>query len=91
MKSRTTERFRRQFQRLPKPVKGQARQAYRLFQENHKHPSLRFKKVHGTQLIYSARITLGYRAVGVIQGDEIIWYWIGSHAAYDKLLTQGAG
>src|ERR1700756_2318853 len=50
-------------------------------------PSLRFKPVHPTRPIYSVRIGPMYRAVGILESDEIVWYWIGSHADYDKLLT----
>jgi hypothetical protein len=60
--------------------------AYRRFQANPSHPSLRFRQVHPTEPIYSARISADYRAVGVRQADDIVWYWIGSHADYDGLL-----
>jgi hypothetical protein len=33
-------------------------------------------------------VSLNYRAVGVIEGDEIIWYWIGSHTDYEALITR---
>jgi hypothetical protein len=36
--------------------------------------------------IYSVRITLAYRTVGVLKNDEITWFWIGNHAEYDRLL-----
>jgi hypothetical protein len=51
------------------------------------HASLRFKQVHSTRQIYSARIGLGYRALGVRDGDTIVWFWIGSHAEYDRLVA----
>lgn len=86
MRSRTTERFRKLFRALPKEVREQGREAYRLFARDPYHPSLRFKPIEGN--LYSARITLDYRAVGVRDGDEIIWFWVGSHSDYDKLLTQ---
>jgi hypothetical protein len=31
---------------------------------------------------------MDYRALGVREGDEIIWFWIGSHADYDRLLSR---
>ena len=86
MKSHTTARFRSAFSRLPKPVQRQAREAYELFRENPRHPSLRFKKVHANRPIHSVRVCLGYRALGVVQDDVVVWFWIGSHADYDKLL-----
>jgi hypothetical protein len=37
--------------------------------------------------IWSIRVTIGYRALGHrTSNDEIVWYWIGGHADYDKLL-----
>ena len=74
MKSRLTRQFRRAFADLPDDVKERARDAYRLFRDNPDHPSLRFKRVHPTDPIYSVRIGLGYRAVGVMEGDTIYWY-----------------
>jgi hypothetical protein len=36
--------------------------------------------------IYSVRVTLGYRAVGLLEQDEVMSFWVGSHADYDRLL-----
>lgn len=88
MISHTTEKFRKAFAELPADVQKQARQAYRLFIENPQHPSLRFKPIHPNRPIYSARVGIDYRAVGIKDENEIIWYWIGSHAEYDKLIRQ---
>ena len=88
MNSHTTDKFRKAFAELSADVQKQARQAYRLFIENPYHPSLHFKPIHPTCPIYSVRIRLDYRAVGVRDGDDIIWYWVGSHAEYDKLIRQ---
>ena len=63
-----------------------AQKAYRLFRENPKHPSLQFKKVHDRDPVYSVRVTGAYRAVGLLEDDEVTWFWIGSHAEYDRLL-----
>lgn len=88
MKSRTTTKFRKAFANLPDSVQKQARQAYRQFQQDSSHPSLRFKQVHPTLPIYSARVSKSYRAVGQRNDDTMVWFWIGSHAEYDKLLSQ---
>jgi hypothetical protein len=88
MKSHTTEGFRKTFSALPDQVQRQAREAYRLFTQNPYQPSLRFRRVHSVQPIYSARISIDYRALGVYAGDAIVWFWIGSHADYDRLLSQ---
>lgn len=88
MKSVTTERFRKSLATLPGPIRQQAREAYRLFKQNPQHPSLRFKRVHETRPIFSVRINLDYRAVGVVTSDEIVWFWIGPHAQYEQLLKR---
>lgn len=88
MNSRTTRRFRELLAALPPQVRRQAKEAYRLFQGNPAHPGLHFKQVHADPPIYSARVGIGYRAVAALNGDAIIWFWIGSHADYDRLLQQ---
>ncbi len=86
MLSRTTGRFRSQFAELPKPIQIKAASAYALWSSNPEHPSLRFKRVHATDPIYSVRIDRAWRAVGVLDGDTIVWFWVGSHANYEALL-----
>jgi len=88
MTSHTTEHFRKALERLPQSVQRQARQAYRLFKQNPYHPSLHFKQVHPTRPIYSARINLDYRAIGTREGDVMIWFWIGAHTDYEKLISR---
>ena len=88
MKSRATPRFWAAYRELPPEVREAARKAYRLFREDLRHPSLQFKKVHGRDLVYSVRVTLGYRALGLLEDEEITWFWIGTHAQYDRLLDQ---
>lgn len=88
MNSRTNRRFRELLAALPAHVRRQAHEAYRLFQGNPAHPGLHFKQVHAAPPIYSARVGIGYRAVGALDGNSIIWFWIGSHADYDKFLQQ---
>ena len=86
MKSRTTKAFRSLLAKLPKSTKTEAQNADKLFQENPAHPGLQFKCVQKKAKVYSVRISLDYRALGTLDGDEVVWMWIGSHADYDKLL-----
>ena len=87
MNSCTTDRFRACFARLPQEIQRQAREAYTRFADNPSHPSLRFKKVHTAPSVYSVRISLEYRALGVRDGDTMIWFWIGPHSEYERLLA----
>ena len=61
--SQTSKQFRKLLRELPPQVQKQAREAYLLWLRNPAHASLRFKQIHATEPIFSARISLGYRAV----------------------------
>lgn len=86
MKSLTNNNFWKYYADIPPDIRLQAREAYALFVKDPYYPSLHFKRVHSTRPVFSARISVDYRAVGIIDGDEITWFWIGSHSDYDKLL-----
>lgn len=88
MKSSTTERFRKELQKLPERTQRQAKEAYELFLQDPFHRSLEFKRIRQTRPIYSVRVGIGNRALGVRNEDQIVWYWIGSHEEYDKLISQ---
>ncbi len=86
MNSSTNDEFRDSFHRLPLAIQASARKAYQLWRQNPAQPSLQFKRIHGNELLYSVRVALGWRALGLIDGDTITWFWIGSHADYDRLI-----
>ena len=86
MKSRTTRKFWRLFERLPLEIQEHARKAYLQFRNDPSYPSLNFKRVDSTDAIYSVRIGIHYRAVGLLDGDTITWFWIGIHDDYERLL-----
>lgn len=87
MNSRTNRRFRDMLAALPLTVRRQAREAYRQFRADPSYRGLRFKQVHTPPPTYLARVGIGYLAVGVLDGDTVIWFWVGSHAHYDRLLN----
>lgn len=50
---------------------------------------LQFKRVHPSEPIYSVRIGRSWRALGLQRdSDQMLWFWIGSHAEYDSLLRR---
>ena len=69
-------------------MQRQARSAYRLFLVNPAHPGLRFKHVQPSRDVVSVRVGLGYRALGVQEDDTVIWFWIGAHSDYDRLIAE---
>ena len=89
MNSHVTAGFRKLLAALPDNVRRQARSAYRQFMENPRHPGLRFKQIHESDRLRSVRISRKYRAVGVQRSpDEIVWFWVGTHEEYEKLLAK---
>lgn len=88
MKSSVTKAFRKQLSQLPESVQEQAAKAYALWRSDPYHNSLQFKRVSQRQPIYSARVGLNYRVLGLLAEDHIYWFWIGSHAEYDELLQR---
>jgi len=87
VKSRLHSSFRKRFAALPAEVQDLARSCYHLFRGNPRHPGLRFKRVHGSERLVSVRVGRSYRAVGVLTApDEVIWYWIGPHEEYEKVI-----
>ena len=88
MNSQLTEDFVASFRRLPRRIQDLARKNYCLWKRDPAHPSLDFKQVSRRSPIFSVRVGIGWRAVVVKREDTMIWFWIGSHAEYDKLLRQ---
>lgn len=71
------------FEMLPLQVQELARKNYELLKKNPQHPSLHFKTVGRYR---SVRVGRHYRALGVEIPEGVLWFWIGSHAEYDRLL-----
>ena len=87
MNSRTTRSFWKHFDALPSDIREQARKAFRLWRDDAAHSSLHFKRVHAKEPAYSVRVSRGYRALGLLEGDTVTWFWIGTHADYDRLIS----
>jgi mRNA-degrading endonuclease RelE of RelBE toxin-antitoxin system len=88
MESSVTKTFRKRLSDLPESVRDRAAKAYALWKVDPYHPSLQFKQVSQRQPIYSARVSLNYRVLGLLDSDRVYWYWIGTHDEYDELLKR---
>jgi hypothetical protein len=84
MKSNVLPSFWAEYQNLSYQIKQSTKKAYRLWAENPFYPSLHFKCINSEEGIWSVRVTKGYRAVGVLEGDTVTWFWIGSHDNYEN-------
>ncbi len=88
MKSSVTKAFRKKLDGLPVSVQEQAAKADELWRSDPYHNGLQYKRVSQRQPIYSARVSLDYRVLGLLEDDHIYWFWIGAHAEYDELLKR---
>jgi len=88
VQSHTTAAFRALLAAAPPAIQAKAQAAYRIWAQNPAHPSLRYKKVHSTLPIYSVRIDRDWRAVGTLQEGVMVWFWIGPHNDYERLLAK---
>ncbi len=82
---KTTTRFWSCFESLPLHIQDIARKNFEILKDNPQHPSLHFKKVGK---LWSARVGSNYRAIAVQDGSDFTWVWIGTHRAYEKLISQ---
>jgi hypothetical protein len=78
-----SRRFWACYKALPDEVQRLADAAYELMKLDPRHPSLHLKKVGE---YWSARVGLHYRCLGIQSGDDLVWFWIGHHAEYDRLI-----
>lgn len=86
MKHRTLPRFWQHYRQLPEEVRRSADKSFELLKADPFHPSLHFKKVGGARNLWSARVGTHCRALGLDKPDGVVWFWIGTHAEYDRLL-----
>jgi len=73
------------YEDLPETIQRLADKSFQLLKPGPRHPSLHLKKVGN---FWSVRIGRGYRALAVQNNENLIWFWIGTHADYDKLVRK---
>jgi hypothetical protein len=71
------------YEKLPESVRALADKNYALLKEHPRHPSLQLKKVGR---FWSVRVGSRYRALAVEDNENLVWFWIGSHADYDAIV-----
>jgi hypothetical protein len=85
--SATTRRFWTLFEGLPSDIRQLAARNYQLWRRDPNHPSLRFRRLRGTENLFTIRVGDHYRALGTLADNTVTWIWIGTHAEYDRLVN----
>ena len=80
-----SESFWSAYEALPLAVQKLADKQYELLKEDPQYPSLHLKKVGR---YWSVRVGIYYRALAVDVDEGLLWFWIGSHADYDRLILK---
>jgi hypothetical protein len=83
LKHFASPQFWRLYRQLSPEVRALADKNFQLLKADPKHPSLHFKRIGR---LWSVRVGAHYRALGLDKPEGAVWFWIGSHADYDKLL-----
>jgi len=77
--------FWKHFDELPAQVQDLAKKNFELLKRDLQHPSLHFKSVGRFR---SVRVGISFRALGVSVVDGVVWFWIGDHDEYEKMIRQ---
>ena len=83
MRHRASASFWKAYDALPAETRKAADAGFATMKADPHHPALRLKRVGR---FWSARIGLRYRALAVDAEDGLLWFWIGDHADYDRLI-----
>ena len=85
MNSRGLPEFWEAYRELSPEIKEAARAAFKKFQLDPLHPSLRLERLRSDARFWSVRVTRDYRAVALrLHDDTWVWAWIGSHKDFDR-------
>jgi hypothetical protein len=80
----TSPRFWRHYNALPPEIRKLADKNFQLFKINPQHPSLRFERKKPE--LWSVRVSGGHRALARQLDDNLIWFWIGPHDEYERII-----
>ena len=75
--------FWRCYDELPEPVRALADKQFEILKTDPRHLSLHFKRAGR---FHSVRVGAHYRALAVDVPDGVLWFWIGTHAEYDRIV-----
>jgi mRNA-degrading endonuclease RelE of RelBE toxin-antitoxin system len=79
MPIRFTERFVKQYERLPKSIQGKVDKALRLLDADFRHPGLRSHPVEGARGVFEAYVDAKYRLTFERHGDVLVMRNVDNH------------
>lgn len=88
MRSYLSPSYRKRYEEMPQHIQNLVRKNYDLWSRDPFHNSLEFKKLWNHKPFWSARCGIDYRVVGYMKDGAMYWFFVGTHAEYDRLLKQ---
>lgn len=83
--SHTHPDFWKYYDQLPEKIQKLADKKFKLFRSKPFHPSLGFAQ---KGKVWTVEIGLHYRAIAWRNENNVVWFWIGSHETYNKLMNR---
>ena len=74
-----SQKFKKQYNALPKEIQNAFDKKLELFLENRAHPSLRVNRIQGTKGRWEGSVTMNYRFTFEILEDTLLFRTIGTH------------
>ena len=84
MRHRASPEFWDALNALSPTVQALAHRAFARLKADPRHPGLHFKRVGR---LWSVRVGRSHRVLGVDAPEGVLWFWIGTHAEYDRILA----
>ena len=85
MRHFTSSQFWKCYEELPEAIRRIADGSFEHLKQDPHHPSLHFNKI---EQFYSVRIGLRHRALAMEVPEGMLWFWIGSHSDYDRMIER---
>ena len=85
MRIRRTDRFKKDYQRLPSHIQGRVDEKLRFLLRDLRHPSLRVHKLWGAEGLWEFSVTIEYRVIFEIEGEYYVLLGIGPHRIVDRI------
>lgn len=84
MKVRRTDRFKRDYQKLPSDIQQRVDQKLGFLLRDPRHPSLRIHKLRSVEGLWEFRVTMSHRVIFELEGEHYVLLGVGPHGIVDR-------
>jgi mRNA-degrading endonuclease RelE of RelBE toxin-antitoxin system len=84
VKIRRTDRFKKDYQRLPSDIQQHVDEKLRFLLHDMRYPSLRVHKLRGVEGLWEFSVTMNYRVIFEIESEHYVLLAVGPHRIVDR-------